>query len=97
MFNGCKTQAMEFYAKKDFVCMKSQQLGRRLNKLRRYQLILNLYNEHKTPDIPVSVVWRKYIYPVYPISRTTLYEVLGTAVHKELTRVEEECKQMNLL
>ncbi|EHQ43457.1 hypothetical protein M2306_002069 [Myroides gitamensis] len=86
-----------FDTENDFGCMKSQQLGRTLNKLRRYQLILDLYNEHKTPDIPVSVVWRKYIYPVYPISRTTLYEVLGTAVHKELMRVEEECKQLNLL
>lgn len=68
--------------------MSSQQLGRKLNKLRRYQLILELYNQYKTPDIPVSVVWRKYICPIYPISRTTLYEILGTAVNKELMRVE---------
>lgn len=74
--------------------MSSQQLGRKLNKLRRYQLILELYNQHKTPDIPVSVVWRKYICPIYPISRTTLYEILGTAVNKELMRVEEECRQL---
>lgn len=74
--------------------MSSQQLGRKLNKLRRYQLILELYNQYKTPDIPVSVVWRKYICPIYPISRTTLYEILGTAVNKELMRVEEECRQL---
>lgn len=73
-----------------------QQLGMRLNKLRRYKLILDLYNQHKTEDIPLVVVWRKYIYPVYPISRSTLYEILGTAVVKELAKVEAEKGQLKL-
>ncbi|GAQ15450.1 hypothetical protein MODO_3146 [Myroides odoratimimus] len=68
----------------------------RLNKLRRYKLILDLYNQHKTEDIPLVVVWRKYIYPVYPISRSTLYEILGTAVVKELAKVEAEKGQLTL-
>ncbi|STZ48149.1 Uncharacterised protein [Myroides odoratimimus] len=73
-----------------------QQIGMRLNKLRRYKLILDLYNQHKTEDIPLVVVWRKYIYPVYPISRSTLYEILGTAVVKELAKVEAEKGQLTL-
>lgn len=77
--------------------MTPQKIGTNLNKLRRYKLILELYNKHKTPDIPTAVIWRKYIYPIYPISRTTLYEILGTQVNKELAKVEaEKAKQMSL-
>lgn len=75
--------------------MTPQRLGQNINKLRRYKLILELYNRHKTPDVPVSVVWRKYVCPVYPISRTTLYEILGTPVQKELNKAEE-MKQLTL-
>ncbi len=67
---------------------QSQQFGIKKNKLLRYKLILNLYKEHKTEDIPVTVVLRKYIYPVYPISRTTLYEVLNTPVEKQLKEIK---------
>ena len=74
-----------------------QQHGINKNKLLRYKLILDLYNQHKTEDIPVTVVLRKYIYPIYPISRTTLYEILGTPVKKELEKVEAiEAAQLNL-
>jgi hypothetical protein len=56
-----------------------------------------LYNQHKTEDIPVTVVLRKYIFPVYPISRTTLYEILNTPVKKELDKIEAiEAQQLNL-
>lgn len=70
--------------------MNPRIVGIKLNKLRRYQLILDLYNKHKTEDIPTTVVWRKYIYPVYPISRTTLYEILGTPVKRELEKIEAQ-------
>lgn len=68
--------------------MTKRVAGTKLNKLRRYKLILDLYNQHKTDDIPVTVVWKKYICPVYPISRTTLYEILSTPVYKELAKLE---------
>lgn len=74
-----------------------QQHGKSKNKLLRYKLILDLYNQHKTEDIPVTVVLRKYIFPVYPISRTTLYEILNTPVKKELDKIEAiEAQQLNL-
>jgi len=69
--------------------MTPRAIGIQLNKLRRYQLILDLYNKYKTEDIPTTVVWRKYIYPVYPISRTTLYEILSTPVKKQLIAMEK--------
>lgn len=68
--------------------MTNRAKGIQINKLRKYKLILDLYNAHKTEDIPTTVVWRKYIYPVYPISRTTLYTILNTPVQKELAQVE---------
>lgn len=67
----------------------NRSLGVQRNKLLRYKLIKELYQKHKTEDIPTTVVWRKYICPVYPISRTTLYEVLCTSVTIELKKVEE--------
>jgi hypothetical protein len=67
----------------------NRSLGAQRNKLLRYRLIKDLYNKHKTEDIPTTVVWRKYICPVYPISRTTLYEVLCTPITSELQKVEK--------
>lgn len=67
----------------------NRSLGKLRNKLLRYKLIKELYLKHKTEDIPTTVVWRKYICPVYPISRTTLYEILCTPVTSELKKVEE--------
>jgi hypothetical protein len=64
-------------------------LGIQKNKLLRYKLVKELYQKHKTEDIPTTVVWRKYICPVYPISRTTLYEILCTPITSELKRIEE--------
>ncbi|WP_281225922.1 hypothetical protein [Flavobacterium aquiphilum] len=67
----------------------NRSLGIQKNKLMRYKLIKELYQKHKTEDIPTTVVWRKYVYPVYPISRTTLYEILCTPITSELKKVEE--------
>jgi hypothetical protein len=66
----------------------NRSLGVQRNKLLRYKLIKELYQKHKTEDIPTTVVWRKYICPVYPISRTTLYEVLSTPVTAELRKIQ---------
>lgn len=65
-----------------------QYIGIQTNKLKRYKLIIDLYNTHKTEDIPDTVILRKYICPVYPISRTTLYTILCTPVIKELAELE---------
>lgn len=57
------------------------------NTLIRYRKIKELYFEHKTEDIPDTVVLRKYIYPIYPISRTTLINVLNTDIEAEFRKL----------
>lgn len=54
------------------------------NTLLRYKIIKNLYLEYKNPDIPDTVILRKYIYPKFPISRSTLNTVLNTPIEKLL-------------
>lgn len=78
--------------------MDARQIGIRRNKLLRYRRIKELYLQHKTEDIPTTVVWRKYINPFFPCSRTTLYEALGTAINAELKKLEaleKEIKEKN--
>ncbi|WP_435138878.1 hypothetical protein [Formosa sp. A9] len=76
---------------------QSQQLGIQKNKLLRYQKVLDYYNEVKNDDIPTTVIWRKYIYPKFAISRTTLYEILGTPVVKQLKDIQAiEDSQMRM-
>lgn len=57
------------------------------NTLLRYQKIRDLYIKHKTEDIPDTVVLRKYIYPFYPISRTTLNTILNCPIEKQLNEL----------
>lgn len=68
--------------------LTKQAIGIQNNKLQRYKLIMELYKQHKTEDIPTAVVWRKYIFPVYPISRTTLYTILCTPINKEIKELQ---------
>ncbi len=68
--------------------LTNQAIGIQNNKLKRYKLILDLYHKHKTEDIPDAVILRKYIFPIYPISRTTLYTILTTPVNKEIAALE---------
>lgn len=58
------------------------------NTLLRYKNIKDLYLKHKTEDIPDTVVLRKYIFPFYPISRTTLNTILNTPIERELAKYE---------
>lgn len=77
--------------------MKSQKQidGIQINKLKRYKLIKELYQKsvQEHPYTPTTKILEMYIYPVYPISRTTLYEILCTPVTKLLA--EYEAKKQN--
>lgn len=68
----------------------NRSLGIQRNKLLRYKLIKDLYNkliaEH--PYTPITKIHLHYIFPIYPISRATLYQVLCTSVTTELRNVE---------
>ena len=72
------------------VTVNNRTIGIQRNKLLRYKLIKELYNKimSDNPYIPLTVAYRVYIYPVYPISKTTLYEVLCTPITSELKAIE---------
>lgn len=61
-----------------------------LNTLIRYRNIRDLYLKHKTDDIADTVILRKYIFPVYPISRTTLNTILNTPIDREINNYERK-------
>jgi hypothetical protein len=65
-----------------------RQKGIELNKLLRYKAIQDCYLQHKTDDIPTTVIYRKYIYPRFFISRTTLYTILATPINKRLKELK---------
>ena len=50
----------------------------RKNTLLKYQAIMAELDSHNLRDIPITVIWRKYIYPKYFISRKTLYQIIKT-------------------
>jgi len=60
------------------------------NTLLRYQIIRDIYLQHKTEDIPDSVILKKYIYPRYPISRGTLNTILATPIEKKLAQLDQQ-------
>lgn len=59
------------------------------NRYLRYKLIYDLYKKHKTEDIPDSVVLRKYVNPIYPISRVTLDKILTTSINRKLQEIDD--------
>jgi len=74
-------------------------LGVQRNKLLRYKLIKDLYQKsvQDHPYTPTTKILEIYIAPVYPISRTTLYEVLCTPITTQLKEVEAAIEKERLL
>lgn len=70
-----------------YICVMAKLMQR--NTLLRYRKIRDLYLQHKTEDIPDTVILRKYIYPVYPISRSTLNNILATNIEREFQKLLE--------
>ncbi|MBP4139640.1 hypothetical protein [Flavobacterium geliluteum] len=77
----------------------NRSLGVQRNKLLRYKLIKELYQKsvQEHPYTPTTKILEIYIVPIYPISRTTLYEILCTSVTTELKEVETAIEQQRLL
>ncbi len=73
----------------------SVKLKNRKNLLLRYRAVLAELNKYNCVDIPITVIWRKYIYPKFYISRQTLYNIINTDVEKELQKIEEQEMQIN--
>lgn len=66
------------------------QVGVQKNVLLRYKAIVEEYLKYKTEDIPTTVIYRKYIYPKFFISKGTLYKALETPIDKQLKELESQ-------
>ena len=77
----------------------NRSLGIQRNKLLRYKLIKDLYNQtiKEHPYTPLTKIHEIYIFPIYPISRTTLYEILYTPITTELQEVENRINSQTKL
>lgn len=71
--------------------INKRKLGAKKNKLLRYKIIKELYNEavRLHPHTPTTKILSEYIFPLHPISRTTLYEILTTPIASELKAIED--------
>jgi len=63
----------------------------RRNKLLQMRKVIEIYKEHKKDGVSTEHVYREHIFPIYPMSRTTLYNYLSTPVEKLLK--EEDAKK----
>ena len=71
-----------------------RRLYARKNTLQRYRQYAEYYSEIFHPDIPLERLWRKWIYPKFFISKSTLYKAISISIPRELEEVEkaiEEC------
>lgn len=77
----------------------NRSLGVQRNKLLRYKLIKELYQKsvQEHPYTPTTKILEIYIMPIYPISRTTLYEILCTSITSELREIEEAIEKQRQL
>lgn len=76
--------------------VKRRMLGRQHNTLQRYRVIMQEFDQYNNGDVPITVIWRKYIYPKYYISRQTLYNIFNTDIAGQLNRVKEQGDQLRL-
>lgn len=77
----------------------NRSLGVQRNKLLRYKLIKELYQKsvQEHPYTPTTKILEIYITPIYPISRTTLYEILCTPITTELREIEAAIEKQRQL
>jgi hypothetical protein len=54
------------------------------------QLVIDAYLAAKTEDNSTAYVYRTVIYPRFRISRTTLYNYLGTPVKKLIKEIDNK-------
>ena len=71
-------------------------IGRQRNTLLKYQAVLTEFEQHNCQEVPITVIWRKYIYPKYFISRQTLYRVFNTNVTESLDKLANHGEQLKM-
>lgn len=63
----------------------------RLNHIQRYIIIQNIVREKYDPDVTTYAgIWRKYVYPIYPMSYHRFIEVINMAHLNELLAIEKQ-------
>lgn len=76
--------------------VKRRMLGRQHNTLQRYRIIMEEFDQYNNGDVPITVIWRKYIYPKYYISRQTLYNIFNTDIAGQLNEVKQHGEQLRM-
>lgn len=76
--------------------VKRRMLGRQHNTLQRYRVIMQEFDQYNNGDVPITVIWRKYIYPKYYISRQTLYNIFNTDIAGQLNSVKQQGEQLRM-
>ena len=71
---------------------EKRQIGMQRNMLLRYKKVKELYNEtiKNNAYLTVTTVLEVFIKPVYPISKTTLYNILCTQITSELKELDNK-------
>ncbi|NJN27166.1 MAG: hypothetical protein HC819_14900 [Cyclobacteriaceae bacterium] len=59
------------------------------HKLRMIRKVCDIYRQHQGKGLTTRHIYRRYIYPVYPISMGTLYNYLNTPVGAKERELEE--------
>ena len=63
----------------------------KVNKLRMYKKIVELTQRYYDADVTTyKGVWRKYVYPIYPISYSQYMKIMGMGNLESQLREEEE-------
>lgn len=76
--------------------MGRQSIGKRRNLLLRYKQIIEELDKHNCRDVPITIIWRKYIYPKFYISRETLYKAINTDIDAELDELQHQWDKYEL-
>ena len=68
------------------------------NKLLQQKMVLEIYLREKKDGVSTAHIHREHINKIYPMSRSTLYNILSTPVEKLLKEEENKrASQLSLL
>lgn len=67
----------------------------RKNHLLKVKAVCELYERMHQPDVPMSVTYRKVIYPCFYISMGTFSRYLGIPYERELCELAEKRKPVD--
>lgn len=60
------------------------------HKIKMIRNVCNLYREHKKEGVSTIYIYRRIIYPQYPISLATLYNYLSIPIERKERELQEK-------